>query len=101
MSDRTSAETLDQMTEASESSPFVVPITSGDSSGKRQKTNSIRRRFEVNKMWDLHHKIVKQIALGQDDKNIAASLNTSETMVSSVRDSKICQKQIDQIKKDD
>ena len=59
-----------------------------------------RRRFEVNKMWDIHHEIIRRIVIGQSNKDIATSLGVSDVMVSYTRNSKICQMEIEAKRKE-
>lgn len=69
-------------------------------SDRRRVATQDRRRFEVNKMWELHHEIVRRIVIGQKNADIARSLGVSEVMISYTRNSKVCQKRIESMREE-
>lgn len=58
---------------------------------ERRALPDARKTFEVSKMWELHHEIMRRIFLGQKNVHIANALGVTEATVSYTRNSKIVQ----------
>ena len=58
---------------------------------ERRNPPGVRRTFEVTKMWERHHEIMRRIFLGQKDADIARALGITPATVSYTRNSKIVQ----------
>jgi hypothetical protein len=57
-----------------------------------------RKHFEVSKMWEVHHEICRRLLLGQKASHIARDLEVSEVMVSYVRNSRVVQDRLAEMK---
>lgn len=71
--------------------------------GPREKDQRLalpenRRTFEVSKIWEVHHEIIRRLLLGQKNVDIAKALNISEAVVSYTRNSKIVQDKLEIMK---
>jgi predicted transcriptional regulator len=53
------------------------------------------KTFKVAQLWDIHHEIVRRLALGETNVSIAKALGVSEAMVSYTKNSKPCQDKLD------
>jgi len=53
-----------------------------------------RRQYEVSKLWDKHHEIIRLIVLGFGNKEIAELVGIGHHMVSVIRNSEIPQRHI-------
>ena len=52
------------------------------------------RKYEISKMWDVHHEIVRLAACGAKEVDIAAILNVTPAMVSYTLNSAIVKRQL-------
>lgn len=60
---------------------------------RREKPED-RRTFEVARLWDTHHEIIRRLLLGQKSSQIADDLDVSRAMVSYVKNSKIVKEKL-------
>ncbi len=109
MEDQTNAEMLDEMigTTAGDFDETLSPheilhtadprekyYSAPREPDKRRVASEERKRFEVDKMWELHHEIVRRTVVGQSNVDIARSLGVSEVMVSYTLNSEVCKKKV-------
>jgi len=62
---------------------------------RRESSPGDRKTFEVSKLWDTHHEIIRRLLLGQKSSEIAADLDVSRAMVSYVKNSKIVKEKLE------
>lgn len=91
---------LDQMMNLESANPPEKYFHAPREEDRRRVEVKNRKRFEVNKMWDIHHEIIRRIVIGQSNKDIATSLGVSDVMVSYTRNSKVCQMEIEAKRKE-
>lgn len=53
------------------------------------------RTFRVGQLWEVHHEVVRRLALGEKGSDIAESLGVSKAMVSYTKNSKLARDKID------
>jgi DNA-binding CsgD family transcriptional regulator len=61
---------------------------------KRRKDPGEKNSFVVSEMWERHHEIVRRLALGQKNTQIAKALGISEVSVSQVKNSPIVKEKL-------
>ncbi len=61
---------------------------------KRRKPPGAKNSFVVSEMWERHHEIVRRLALGQKNVEIAKALGISEVSVSQVKNSPVVQEKL-------
>lgn len=52
------------------------------------------RTFRVKELWEIHHEIVRRLALGERNRDIAKSLGLSEAMVSYTKNSGLIEEKV-------
>ena len=53
------------------------------------------RKYQISKIWDLHHEIVRRLVIGQKATDIAEDLGITEAVVSYTRNSAIVKRQLE------
>lgn len=56
------------------------------------------RQYQIERMWDSHHEIVRLLLIGMKQVDIARTLGVSEVMVSYTANSAIVRRQLDQMR---
>ena len=56
------------------------------------------RQYQIERMWDAHHEIVRLLLIGMKQVDIARTLGVSEVMVSYTANSAIVRRQLDQMR---
>ena len=64
---------------------------SGD---KRFKKDRSQKKYQIQRLWDMHHEILRRLVIGQKPVDIAEELGITPQTVSNVRNSPIVQRQI-------
>jgi len=60
----------------------------------RRRNGRKRRTFEVTKLWDIHKEIVRRLALGEKNTDIATQLGVTPAMVSYTKNSRIVEDRV-------
>jgi len=63
-----------------------------------QRFKEDRKTFEVQKMWEVHHEIVRRLLLGQKGSHIARDLGVTPAMISYVRNSSVVKEKLEIMK---
>jgi len=57
-----------------------------------------KRHYDVKQLWDSHHEIVRRIALGENNQQVAEAMGITPQTVSNIRNSPLAREKVEELK---